>query len=108
MIFTSNAGLMAVEIPNCLSKSFLQKCNMSYDNQMDDLCQLGKLVRDGMEAKNLTRWDLQTATGIDRNYIGEIENGRVKPSPFHLHKLAHVLDLNYAELMSLARHTITN
>lgn len=42
--------------------------------------------------------DLAHATGLDRTYIGGIEQGRRNPSLDNIHRIAHALELPAREL----------
>lgn len=65
------------------------------------LLELGVLIGQARVTKNYTLAEMQAKSGIAVAYLFDIENGRVKPSPFHLHKLAIILDVNYIYLCQL-------
>lgn len=54
----------------------------------------GELMKESMEAKNLSVRDVGKAVGVDHSYIGKIAVNRKKPSPKILDKLIDLLDMD--------------
>jgi transcriptional regulator with XRE-family HTH domain len=50
--------------------------------------------------KGLSLGQLSDMTGIRRDTIAHLENGREDPQPYHVRLLAHVLDVQQFELVS--------
>ena len=63
---------------------------------------IGKTIRDSRKALRITQQELSASTGISRNYICDIENGRYMPSVETLSVLAAYLkiDLNFLTKMT--------
>jgi transcriptional regulator with XRE-family HTH domain len=55
---------------------------------------IGKTVGKKRQEKKLTQAQVSEITGLSRNYISDIENGRYAPSVDALAKLAKCLDLD--------------
>lgn len=55
---------------------------------------LGAFIRGQRKNKNLNQSDVSAITGLSRNYISDIENGRYVPSTDALSKLGVCLDLD--------------
>lgn len=65
--------------------------------------QLGETIRDRREKRRLSMQAVADRAGISAGYQFKLEGGFVRtPSPRVLHRLSAVLDLPYAELMTLA------
>lgn len=63
---------------------------------------IGTVIGEKRQEKQLTQHDLSLRTGLSRNYISDIENGRYAPSVASLSKIASVLeiDLNFLSIMT--------
>jgi transcriptional regulator with XRE-family HTH domain len=57
-------------------------------------------LRSLRQRKGLSLGQLSTLTGIRRNTITHLENGREDPQPYHLRLLAHVLEVPTFDLVS--------
>ena len=55
---------------------------------------LGSLIQEKRNEKKMTQSQLANVTGLSRNYISDIENGRYIPSTGALTKIAVCLDLD--------------
>jgi len=55
---------------------------------------LGNIIKSKRREKNMTQYLLSEATGLSRNYISDIENGRYMPSTESLSKIAVCIDLD--------------
>lgn len=55
---------------------------------------IGLNIKEKRKKKELTQEKLADMTGLSRNYISDIENGRYTPSVESISKIAHCLDLN--------------
>lgn len=55
---------------------------------------LGKVIQDQRKQKRMRQYQVSEKTGISRNYLSDIENGRYMPSVETLAKLAICLDLD--------------
>lgn len=55
---------------------------------------LGKLIQKTRKEKKLRQYELSASTGLSRNYISDIENGRYMPSVESLAKIATCLDFD--------------
>ena len=64
-----------------------------------DLINLGKIIRDKRELRNLTQIELASKAGVDRNYIGMVERGERNPSYLSLQKIANGLGITVDELI---------
>ncbi|HWQ42772.1 MAG TPA: helix-turn-helix transcriptional regulator [Desulfosporosinus sp.] len=63
---------------------------------------IGETVSKKRQERKLTQAQVSEITGLSRNYISDIENGRYAPSVDALSKLAKCLniDLNFLSLMT--------
>jgi transcriptional regulator with XRE-family HTH domain len=61
---------------------------------MIDRKKLGNIIRSKRREKNLTQVSVSRITGLSRNYISDIENGRYMPSINSLSKIAICLNLD--------------
>ncbi|WP_211746395.1 helix-turn-helix transcriptional regulator [Paenibacillus sp. Marseille-Q4541] len=59
-----------------------------------DKKKLGKVIQDQRKQKHMRQYQVSEKTGLSRNYISDIENGRYMPSVETLAKLAICLDLD--------------
>lgn len=55
---------------------------------------LGKAIQDQRKRKCMRQHEVSNRTGLSRNYISDIENGRYMPSVETLTKIANCLDLD--------------
>ncbi len=64
---------------------------------------LGQGLKMARNLRNLSLRDVEKATGISNPYLSQLENDKIqKPSPFYLHKLASLYDIEYEMLMEAA------
>lgn len=68
---------------------------------MLDKSALGLTIRTGRKSKRLTQDQLSSKTGLSRNYLSDVENGRYAPSLAALTRIAEQLDLDLNILKSL-------
>lgn len=61
---------------------------------------IGEIIRKNRKEKKLTQDMVHVSTGLSRNYISDIENGRYTPSINALLKLAKCLDIDLNMLLS--------
>lgn len=62
----------------------------------------GEMLKTARQAKELSLRDVERVTEISNGYLSLLESNSVKqPSPHHLHRLATLYDIDYAELMRL-------
>ncbi len=64
-----------------------------------ELIQLGQVIREKREAKNLTQIQVAEKAQLDRNYIGMVERGERNPSYLSLIKIANGLDMQVFQLI---------
>ncbi|AOY76660.1 helix-turn-helix domain-containing protein [Clostridium formicaceticum] len=62
---------------------------------------IGRVISDKRQSKKLTQLELSELTGLSRNYICDIENGRYMPSLDALTKLALPLNIDLNFLLSM-------
>lgn len=55
---------------------------------------VGKLIQDCRKLKRLKQSEVARLTGLSRNYLSDIENGRYMPSVETISKLATCLELD--------------
>lgn len=55
---------------------------------------LGNIIKSKRREKKMTQSSLSEITGLSRNYISDIENGRYMPSTESLSKIAVCIDLD--------------
>lgn len=67
---------------------------------------LGSLIQEKRNEKKMTQSQVSNATGLSRNYISDIENGRYMPSAEALTKLAICLDLDLNMLKMTEKQVI--
>jgi transcriptional regulator with XRE-family HTH domain len=60
----------------------------------------GKVLRDAREGKGLSQEQLAEAAGLDRSFISLVERGIQTPNIVVLLKIAEVLNVSAAELIS--------
>jgi len=64
---------------------------------------LGQGLKLARELRKLSLRQVEQATGISNPYICQLENDKIsKPSPFFLHKLASLYEIEYEILMEAA------
>jgi len=64
---------------------------------------LGQGLKLARELRNLSLRDVERATGISNPYLSQLENDKIaKPSPFFLHKLSTLYEIEYEILMEAA------
>ena len=64
---------------------------------------LGQGLKLARDLRKLSLRDVEKATGISNPYLSQLENDKInKPSPFFLHKLASLYDIEYETLMEAA------
>ena len=64
---------------------------------------LGQGLKLARDLRKLSLRDVEKATGISNPYLSQLENDKInKPSPFFLHKLASLYDIEYEMLMEAA------
>jgi len=69
---------------------------------MDDrLYQFGQHIRELRKLKNMTQEDLSYAAGLDRTYIGSVEQGRRNVSLINILKIAEALGVEPKLLMEV-------
>lgn len=61
---------------------------------MLDKKEVGFFIQTKRKENKLTQQDLASKTGLSRNYISDVENGRYTPSAESLFKIAIVLDID--------------
>ncbi len=89
--------LTGMKIRHCESGAFLMILIVGMCKQ--DLINLGKIIRDKRELRNLTQIELASKAGVDRNYIGMVERGERNPSYLSLQKIANGLGITVDELI---------
>lgn len=64
---------------------------------------LGQGLKLARELRKLSLRKVEEATGISNPYLSQLENDKInKPSPFFLHKLASLYEIEYELLMDAA------
>lgn len=64
---------------------------------------LGQGLKVARELRRLSLRDVEKATGVSNAYLSQLENNKIaKPSPFFLHKLANLYDIEYELVMQAA------
>src|SRR5271165_7331888 len=72
-------------------------------NQFMPTQTLGEGLKLARELRKLSLRDVEKATGISNPYLSQLENNKInKPSPFYLHKLANLFEIDYEMLMEAA------
>lgn len=64
-----------------------------------ELVALGRAIRDLRKRAGLSQQDAATKSGINRTYIGQVENGRRNPTFATLIWIARTLDVSVSELV---------
>lgn len=62
---------------------------------------IGKMIATKRQEKGFTQLKIAELTGLSRNYISDIENGRYMPSVDALSKIAASLNMNLDFLVSM-------
>lgn len=65
---------------------------------MNILIQLGKRIRFLRKSRNWSQLDLALESGVNRNYISDLEKGRRNPTILILEKIAIALNIDLATL----------
>lgn len=65
---------------------------------MNVLIQLGMRIRYLRKEKKMSQLDLSLESGINRNYLSDLEKGRRNPSLLVLEKLCNVLGVSLSTL----------
>jgi transcriptional regulator with XRE-family HTH domain len=68
---------------------------------------IGKMINTKRQEKNLTQIQVSDFTGLSRNYISDIENGRYMPSVDALTRLAKCLELDLNFLLAMTEIQVT-
>jgi len=64
---------------------------------------LGQGLKVARELRMLSQRDVEKVTGVSNAYLSQLENDKIsKPSPFFLHKLAALYEIDYEFLMAAA------
>ncbi|MGB8356671.1 MAG: helix-turn-helix transcriptional regulator, partial [Chthoniobacteraceae bacterium] len=64
---------------------------------------LGQGLKLARGLRKLSLRQVEEATGISNPYLSQLENDKInKPSPFYLHKLANLYEIEYEMLMEAA------
>ena len=66
---------------------------------MNILIQLGKRIRYLRKEKKWSQLDLSLESGVNRNYISDLEKGRRNPTILVLEKIAIALNIDLATLL---------
>ncbi|MBO2943610.1 helix-turn-helix transcriptional regulator [Paenibacillus sp. F411] len=69
---------------------------------------IGKIIQSQRKSKKLRQYEVSEKTGLSRNYISDIENGRYMPSVETLSKLANFLDLDLNLIKMTEIHVTDN
>lgn len=64
------------------------------------LCKLGSKIRILRNTKKYSQEKLAELSGLDRNYISLIENGKANPSITYLKQISEALDVDLNELFN--------
>jgi transcriptional regulator with XRE-family HTH domain len=72
------------------------------ETPQQDLIRLGHVVASLREAKNLSLGDLAAASGLEREFIGDVEVGRIESTVLDLVALSKALNVTTKELLELA------
>lgn len=68
---------------------------------------LGECLKLARELRKLSLRDVEKGTGISNPYLSQLENNKInKPSPFYLHKLASLYNIDYEMLMEAAGYVL--
>ncbi len=60
---------------------------------------LGKNINKIRVKKGLSQGDISRASGMDRGYISNLENGRKNPTLYNIERIAKILDVEPFELL---------
>lgn len=74
-----------------------------------DMSKLGELIRTRREQIGLSARKLEQISGLDHSYISKLERGSYQSVlPDNLNKLAEALDINPADLFTLAGYPVVD
>lgn len=76
-------------------------------NNLLDKNKIGQLIKSRRKEKKLTQNNISEKTGLSRNYISDIENGRYMPSAESLYKIATCIDLDL-NLLKMTEIQVSN
>lgn len=65
---------------------------------MDILIQLGMRIKFLRKEKKMSQLDLSLESGVNKNYISDLEKGRRNPSMLVLERIANALNVDLATL----------
>ena len=65
---------------------------------MNILIQLGMRIRYLRKQKKMSQLDLSLESGVNRNYISDLEKGRRNPTVLVLDKIANALNIDLSNL----------
>ena len=65
---------------------------------MNIIIQLGKRIRYLRKQKKMSQLDLSLESGVNKNYISDLEKGRRNPSVLILNRIAIALNIDLATL----------
>lgn len=69
---------------------------------MSDDFNIGKAIKSLRKKRNKSQGDIFRATGIERNYISKIENGKIEPKLKTIYKLAAFFGMTISEFLKYA------
>ena len=82
--------------------------NIYHKHDADIYKQLGKRIVYLRKKKKMSSLDLSLESGVNKNYLSDLENGRRNPTLKVLRKIAIALDIDLSELFTGIRdYTIT-
>lgn len=82
--------------------------NIYHKHDADIYKQLGKRIVYLRKKKKMSSLDLSLESGVNKNYLSDLENGRRNPTLKILRKIAIALDIDLSELFTGIRdYTIT-
>jgi transcriptional regulator with XRE-family HTH domain len=67
---------------------------MTGGDDMIDKKEIGKLIQESRKNKEMTQQQLAEKTGLSRNYISDVENGRYTPSAETLFRICSILEID--------------
>lgn len=75
--------------------------------EINDANRIGSILAEARRRKGLSQRAVEDVTGISNAYLSQLECGKVRgPSPKHLHALAELYDLPYADLLGAAGYPV--
>ena len=82
--------------------------NIYQKHDADIYKQLGKRIVYLRKKKKMSSFDLSLESGVNKNYLSDLENGRRNPTLKILRRIAIALDIDLSELFTGIRdYTIT-